>query len=60
MTEIKIKFRRLIEEAEKKEYQKQLRTRPLMISTAGPSNAKVKIPKKRGAKKTLNLVIFFR
>lgn len=39
-----------------KEYQKQLRTRPLMISTAGPSNAKVKVPKKRGAKKTINLV----
>ncbi|KAL1510019.1 hypothetical protein ABEB36_004677 [Hypothenemus hampei] len=44
-------IRKLIEEAEMKEYQKQLRTRPLMISTAGPSNAKVQ--KKRPTKRQI-------
>uniref|UniRef100_A0AAR5Q514 Bromo domain-containing protein n=1 Tax=Dendroctonus ponderosae TaxID=77166 RepID=A0AAR5Q514_DENPD len=40
-------IRKLIEVAEKKEYQRQLRTRPLMINTAGPSNPRKKVPRKR-------------
>lgn len=44
--------RRLTEEAETKEYQKQLRKRPMMISTAGPSNAKAKEKKKRSPKRS--------
>ncbi|XP_066145385.1 PH-interacting protein isoform X1 [Euwallacea fornicatus] len=44
-------IRKLIEEAEKKEYQKQLRTRPLMISTAAPSSGRIKDQRKRISKK---------
>ncbi|XP_050296565.1 bromodomain and WD repeat-containing protein 3 [Anthonomus grandis grandis] len=40
-------IRRVHEDLETKEYQKQLRKRPLMISTAGPSTAKAKDKKKR-------------
>ncbi|XP_076257590.1 bromodomain and WD repeat-containing protein [Rhynchophorus ferrugineus] len=47
--------RRLIEDAEMKEYQRQLRQRPHMINTAGPSNAKLKDKKNKrnsGARQT--------
>ncbi|XP_030752508.1 PH-interacting protein isoform X2 [Sitophilus oryzae] len=39
--------RKLTEDAEMKEYQKQLRQRPHMISTAGPSNLKAKLKDKK-------------